>query len=94
MINIVILVINRPKLPLLAAEYILIVNAVKNNGYIINNGTLGTVSVNVMAMTKFSAQLTVSNTNRTGWLRQSLRIKLTVLCQSIKVYDQQFLRCL
>lgn len=62
----VILVINRPKLPLLIAEYILIVNAVKNSGYTTNNGTLGTVSVNVMAMTKFSAQLTVSKIKRTG----------------------------
>lgn len=65
-INIVKLVINRPKLPLLAAEYILMLSAVKNNGYTTNKGTLGTVSVKVMAITKFNAQLTVSNTKRIG----------------------------
>ena len=67
----VILVINNPKLPRLIAEYILIDRAVKNIGYTTNNGTLGTVIVNVIATAKFNAQLIVSIVSLNGLLFQS-----------------------
>ena len=61
----------------------LIERAVKNIGYTNNNGTLGTVKVNVIATAKFNAQLIVSIVSLNGLLFQSCRIKLTVLCQFV-----------
>jgi len=69
--NIVILVISMPKLPRLIAEYILMPNAVKNNGYTINQLVSGTVNETAEAITIFSTQLTVSIHNLPGWLYQS-----------------------
>jgi hypothetical protein len=85
---------NNPKLPLLNAEYMLIARQQKNNGYTTKNGTLGTVAAKVTTTMMFRNQLKTSKHNLTGWLCQSFFIKLTVLCQSIKPCDQQFLRCL
>ena len=53
------------------AEYILIDRAVKNIGYTTNNGTSGTVNVNVIATAKFNAQLIVSIVSLNGLLFQS-----------------------
>lgn len=85
---------SRPKLPRLIAEYMLRLSAVKNIGYIISNGTLGTVNVNVVAIARFSPQFTVSSDNLTGLLFQSSLINLAVLCQSIKVFCPLFLEYL
>ena len=94
MVKSVMLVISKPKLPRLIAEYMFRLNAVKNIGYIINKGTLGTVNVNVIATDRLNPQFTASIDNRTGLLFQSSLINLTVSCQSIKLFDQQFPRWL
>ncbi len=68
-----------PKLPRLMAEYILMPNAVKNNGYTINQLVSGTVNETAEAITIFNAQLIVSIVSLNGLLFQSCCINLMVL---------------
>jgi len=68
-----------PKLPRLIAEYILMPNAVKNNGYTINQLVSGTVKETAEAITIFSAQLTVTIESLNGLLFQSCWMNLMVL---------------
>jgi hypothetical protein len=68
------LVINIPKLPLLTADQMPITKPVKNIGYTINNGGVGTVSVKITATDRFSSQFTVSNINLSLLLAQSFLI--------------------
>jgi len=72
----------------------LILNATNIIGYTINQLVYGTVRLTDKAITIFNSQLQTSKHNLTGWLFQSSRINLTVLCQSIKLCDQLFLRYL
>ena len=64
--NIVVLVINKPKLPLVQAENMLIAKQQKNKGYTIKNGTLGTVTANVTTTIIFRNQLKTSKHNLIG----------------------------
>jgi hypothetical protein len=57
---------NRPKLPLLNAEYMLIAKQQKNKGYTTKNGTSGTVAANVTTTTMFRNQLKTSKHSLTG----------------------------
>ena len=73
---------------------ILMPSATNIIGYNINQLIYGTVKLTVSAITTFNNQLHISKHNLTGWLCQSFLIKLAVVCQSIKEYAQQFLKCL
>lgn len=64
--KIVKLVMNNPKLPLLKAEYMLMIKHKKNKGYTTKNGTLGTVAANVTTTTIFRNQLNTSKQSLTG----------------------------
>ena len=64
--KIVRLVINKPKLPRLIADHMLIDKQQKNIGYTNKNGTFGTVKVNVIHTAIFKTQLMVSNISLVG----------------------------
>ena len=57
---------NKPKLPLLNAENILIAKQQKNKGYTTKNGTSGTVAANVTTTMMFRNQLNTSKHSLTG----------------------------
>lgn len=71
MTNIVMFVISIPKLSLDIDEYIPIIRPVKNTGYTIASGGVGTVTVNITATLRFNIQAIVSSTSLFGFECQS-----------------------